>query len=62
MKSIHHMLNVLLVDSNDRRRFCQIHSFDSSQKILLKRMIHHEQLFKEKFEKLQSLRSVLQKL
>ena len=55
MKSIHHMLNVLFVDSDDRRRFCQIYSFDSSQKILLKRMIHDEQLFEEKFHTLQIL-------
>ena len=55
MKSIHHMLNALLVDSNDRRRFCQIFSFDSSQKILLKRLIHDEQLFEKTFHKLQNL-------
>ena len=55
MRSIHHMLNALLVDSNDRRRFCQIYSFDSSQKTLLKRLIHDEQLFEKKFHELQRL-------
>ena len=48
IKSIHHMLNVFFVDSNDRRRFCQIYSFDLSQKILLKRLIYDEQLFQKK--------------
>ena len=42
MKSIHYVLNVLFVDSNDRRRFCQIYFFDFSQKVLLKRLIHDE--------------------
>ena len=55
MNSIHHMLSVFFVDSNDRRRFCQIYSFDFSQKILLKRMIHDEQLFEKKFHTLQIL-------
>ena len=55
MKSIHHMLSVFFVDSNDRRRFCQIYSFDSSQKTLLKRLIHDEQLFEKRFHELQKL-------
>ena len=55
MKSIHHMLSALLADSDDRRRFCQIYSFDSSQKILLKRMTHDEQLSEEKLHTLQIL-------
>ena len=55
MKSIHHMLNVFFVDSDDRRRFCQIYSFDSSQKILLKRLIHDEQLSEKKLHELQNL-------
>ena len=55
MKSIHHMLNVFFVDSNNRRRFCQIYSFDFSQKNLLKRLIHDEQLFEKKFHELQNL-------
>ena len=49
------MLSALLVDSNDRRRFCQIYSFDSSQEILLKRMTHDEQLFEKKLHTLQIL-------
>ena len=49
------MLSVFFVDSNDRRRFCQIYSFDFSQKILLKRLIHDEQLFEKKFHELQNL-------
>ena len=55
MKSIHYMLNVFFVDSDDRRRFCQIYSFDSSQKILLKRLTHDKQLFEKKFHQLQKL-------
>ena len=55
MKLIHHMLNAFLIDSNDRRRFCRIYSFDFSQKILLKRLIHDEQLFEKKFHELQKL-------
>ena len=55
MKSIHHILNVFFVDSNNRRRFCQIYSFNFSQKILLKRLIHDEQLFEKKFHELQKL-------
>ena len=49
------MLNAFLIDSNDRRRFCRIYSFDFSQKILLKRLIHDEQLFEKKFHELQKL-------
>ena len=49
------MLNVFFVDSNNRRRFCQIYSFDFSQKNLLKRLIHDEQLFEKKFHELQNL-------
>ena len=49
------MLSALFVDSNDRRRFCQIYSFDFSQKILLKRLTHDEQLFEKKFHELQNL-------
>ena len=55
MKSIHHILNIFFVNSNNRRRFCQIYSFDFSQKILLKRLIHDEQLFEKKFHQLQKL-------
>ena len=55
MKSVHHILNVFFVDLNDRRRFCQIYSFDFSQKIFLKRLIHDEQLFEKKFHELQNL-------
>ena len=55
MRSIHHVLSALLADSNDRRLFCQIYFFDSSQKILLKRLIHDEQLSEKKFHKLQNL-------
>ena len=55
MRSIHHMLSAFLVDSGDRRRFCQIYSFDSSQKILLKRLTHGEQLSEKKLHGLQRL-------
>ena len=49
------MLNVFFVDSDDCRRFCQIYSFDFSQKILLKRLTHDEQLSEKKLHELQKL-------
>ena len=55
MRSIHHMLSALLADPDDRRRFCQIYSFDSSQEILLERLAHDEQLSEKKLHELQSL-------